>query len=198
MTPSPDLGPQEYELQLTHRQVVTVLLLLLTVMGLVAAMAYIAGRSVTAMRFAKETSAQDNRKGPSGALVVEPAAVATPTPTPSRAASPTPSAKPSPTPAPAPTPKAVAAEIPPTREPAASQVADPPPGAYLQVGSVDMGVARAFHEYLSRREFPVRIAPGASPNAFRVVIGPLGGPKEIQETEIRLKNAGFPSFLKRY
>src|SRR5258708_40088272 len=102
MNPDPRSKDEQYELQLTHRQVVTVLLLLLTVMAMSASMAYIAGRSVTTMQMARTAARdrdpdKDNHPKKATVLVVEPHITVTPKPT----SAPTPMPTPVPTSKPA-------------------------------------------------------------------------------------------------
>jgi hypothetical protein len=53
-------------------------------------------------------------------------------------------------------------------------------------------------EFLARRGFSAHVATGVTENAYRVLVGPLNGGPEIEQTQAALQRNGFSSFLKRY
>ncbi|MDX2152292.1 MAG: hypothetical protein SFV54_16260 [Bryobacteraceae bacterium] len=174
----------KFEIVLGQRQLATTLFLLLMQMGVVAGVAYMAGRAVTAAQFARDGSTAMS-KGPGQVLVVDPPAV-------TKAAS---------------YGTATAAMLPvmPKRAPepvvpAVQADPDPEPGTgelYMQVGSVERGMAEVFVEVLKRKNMPARFVPGVKENVFRVLVGPLKR-SELNETGEKLASLGFSGFPRRF
>jgi hypothetical protein len=156
----------EFELVLGPKHLIVILTLLLTQMGLVAGIAYTAGRSAAVLP-------------PVHAPAKTVAAVTAP-------ATPAPPVKNAdPSPAPKSTAVPVVNNLTPER---------PPAGLYLQVGSVDLSSARKMAADLASKGFSTRLAPGATENIYRVLVGPSDGPANA----LALQEAGFMSFPKRY
>lgn len=206
---------------LGQRQLVAVCCMFLVVIGLVSTLAYVAGRSITAAQF-RVSDRMDtpppiivDPRQPARAPVV--AQAATPAPAMEKTVAPvalaqaqtmptvTEAAKPSPFGA-APTQAAapVKETAPPVKETAPpvedlGKLTDPAAGtAFFQVGSVERPMARTFADYLSEQGFKVRMAPGASESAVRVLVGPLVDEGEANKVHQALDAAGFQHFLKRY
>lgn len=157
----------------------------LVTMGLVATLAYVSGRSISAAQLAEGPCASEKAK----AMVVEPAS--SPVPPPMHAQAETLP----------PMPKAVvAAPAPaPVTPPAPSVDAPPAPGStYWQVGVVDRGIAGVFVEHLTRMGLRARVADGQTPGFPRVLVGPLPTQASVDETKARLDKSGFQAFLKKY
>lgn len=166
---------------LGQRQLIAVCCMFLVVIGLVATLAYVSGRTISAAQMSEAQRTSTN------ALVVEPAGTV---PAAMHAqAEPLPA--PTPTPTPAPSAKIV---VPPV-----GVDAPPAPGAvFWQVGVVDRGIAAVFVEYLTRLGLKARTAPAQAPGLQRVLAGPLDGQGEIEEAKRALDQAGLQSFLKKY
>ncbi|MEO8663330.1 MAG: SPOR domain-containing protein [Bryobacteraceae bacterium] len=81
--------------------------------------------------------------------------------------------------------------------PAPKHELTPPPGLYLQVGSLDVSGASASVAALTAKGFPARLAPGSSDNTFRVLVGPVPDGKTSAITD-SLGDLGYLSFPKRY
>lgn len=66
---------------------------------------------------------------------------------------------------------------------------------FLQVASVDRGMAEVTAEFLARKGFDARIAPASGENEFRVLIAVTG---DISQTKTQLEDAGFRSFVRKF
>lgn len=155
----------------------------LVTMGLVATLAYVSGRSISAAQVAEGPCSGEKAK----AMVVEPAS--NPVPTPMHAQAETLPAMPKPA-------VTVAA---PVTAPVMAVDAPPAPGStYWQVGVVDRGIAAVFVEHLTRMGLRARMADGQSPGFPRVLVGPLPTQASVDETKARLDKGGFQAFLKKY
>jgi cell division septation protein DedD len=87
----------------------------------------------------------------------------------------------------------------PTDEIEASLFADPIPGArYIQVGSVDRGVAVILAEGLRTRGFNGFIAPGAKNGVYRVLVGPLRTNAEYQRAKEAVDRMGVSTFTRQF
>ena len=156
---------------LGNRQMAAVAFVILALLALVSAMAYLAGRVMTTA-----TQAPSTANAPEQVIVVDskiprPAALAAP-------------------------PAATIA--PPVIAKAAELGAAPINGeSYFQVGSVDRGMADVSVEYIKKNGLDARVAAGAASNVFRVLVGPVGA-ANATEVEARLKALGFTPFLKKY
>lgn len=185
---SPD---DQMAIVLGQRQLVAVCCMALVILGLVATLAYVCGRSITAAQM----QAQQAATLPRGAIVVE-------------AGKPQPSTTPSPLEAraegmplagsPAAVPAAATGQsgfgiigTAPMPEPSRGQT-------FWQVGVVDRGVATVFTEYLTRLGMRVRTAAGEAAGTYRVLVGPLTDVGETENTRRALQAAGFQYFLRRY
>ena len=165
---------------LGQRQLIAVCGMFLVTMGLVATLAYVSGRSISAAQLADGPCSTEKAK----AMVVEPAS--NPVPPPMHAQAETLP----------PMPKPVAPAVP---APMAAVDAPPAPGStYWQVGVVDRGIAGVFVEHLTRMGLRARIADGQTPGFPRVLVGPLPTQAIIDETKARLDRSGFQAFLKKY
>jgi len=151
----------EFEIVLGPKQLSIALFLLLTQMGLVAGIAYTAGRSSGSVP-------------PKRAAAVEVTASAAPMVSDS---------------------VAVVRET--VRVPAPKHELMPPPGLYLQVGSLDVAAASAGVAALTAKDFQARLAPGSTENVFRVLVGPVPDGQTRTMTD-SLADLGYISFPKRY
>jgi cell division septation protein DedD len=69
---------------------------------------------------------------------------------------------------------------------------------YLQMAALDRGVADVFVEFLRRNGFPAVVAPGPDATLYRVLVGPLGDATDMAVMQMRLKQAGYGSFARKY
>jgi hypothetical protein len=154
----------EFEIVLGPKQLSIALFLLLAQMGLVAGIAYTAGRS----------SGTVPPKRAAAAAIVE---------------------------VPIPVNPVISEPAPVAREAAAVSAPrnelTPPPGLYLQVGSLDVAAASAAVAALTAKDFQARLAPGSSENVFRVLVGPVPD-GQTRSTTDSLTDLGYISFPKRY
>jgi hypothetical protein len=179
---------------LGQRQLIAICCMFLTVLGLVATLAYVAGRSITAAQMQPIDKSTDPVRP---ALVVE---AAGPRPMQAQAAS-----LPKPQEAPPP-PLVVEATPPPVKRPAptpvtapATQPTEPAKGEmYWQIGLVERGMGPVFLQYMKQLNLDARIAAGTSQSTRRVLVGPVTGQAEIARVKQALDQAGFQSFLKTY
>jgi len=179
MTQSPD---DQLAVVLGQRQLIAVCCMFLVVLGLVATMAYVTGRSITA---AQMRSLEKSDVPP--AIVVDPGKPPqTTVPGPMEAKAET--LPPTPTPAPIQSPLQAAAEM---GEPTAGQ-------SFWQVGLVDRGVAPVFVEYMTRQGFRSRLAAGQSAGGLRVLVGPLTSQADAEKTKRALDAMNIQAFLKKY
>lgn len=167
---------------LGQRQLIAVCCMFLVTMGLVATLAYVSGRSISAAQVAEGPCPSDKAK----AMVVEPAS--TPMPPAMHA-----QAEPLPPPN---------IPIAPAKTPAVARTgvdAPPAPGStYWQVGVVDRGIAGVFVEHLTRMGLRAQSAGVQTPGFLRVLVGPLSTQSSIDETKRLLDESGFQAFLKKY
>ena len=68
---------------------------------------------------------------------------------------------------------------------------------YLQVGSVNRGVAEVILDGLRHRGFDGMIWDGAKDGSSRVLIGPYQNSADLSKSKQALEEAGFSSFVRR-
>jgi hypothetical protein len=168
---------------LGNRQMAAVAFVILALLALVSAMAYLAGRVMTAAQVTPQAGAA---RAPEQVIVVDAKPAAPVVVSPAVAVA-----------------KAGPVEMPkagPVEMPKAGPVETPKAGeVYFQVGSVDRGMAEVSVEYIRRNGLEARIAPGATAEVFRVLVGPVGTAEApVAEIEARLKGLGFTPFVKKY
>lgn len=183
---------------LGQRQLLAVCCMFLVVMGLVATLAYVSGRSITAAQM------NNPDKGAAPPILVDPTKtiksetkLIPPAPMQAHAAA---AAVPV---APQKAPQAVERTDRPSAAASSEAVSPQPesaiaPGAYWQVGLVDRGVAHVFVEYLQRQGLQARLAPGNSTQSLRVLVGPFADKASLEAARKQLQAAGFQYFLRRY
>ena len=203
----------EFELVLGNRQLVSVFLIIVILLGVFFSMGYIVGRnsgpSVTA----------ENRTSPNKPIVVErPPAAEPSSSTPAAPAAETPAPeereKPSPLP-PAGTHPAIAAPSPNAEskadrsasaarakqekpaEPAPPVAGEPGPGEYWQVVATSRPDAEIISEALARKGFKAMLAPAPREGLFRVLVGPFKDSASMAQTRTDLEAAGFKNPLVR-
>lgn len=139
------------------------------------------------------------QKTPDPVPVIPP--VATPEPT-AKSATPPPAAPPAVTPTPKP---AVVAPPPASTELVAPVVLPGPewerPQAnrtYLQIGSIEKGVAEVLAQGLRIRGLRATVAPGVTPKVYRIIVGPFESVPEMKGVEKMLAGMGFQTFPRQF
>lgn len=204
----------EFELILGNRQLVSVFLIVVILLGVFFSMGYIVGRNASPLT----ASAADpgSRSGPPPILVESPNRTTPPSGnTPPQTA--TDGRKPSPvdeTPEEPPaakreepkreTPKHEEAKReepkPPKPEPRAAAPSNEEPRTgqtYLQVVATSRPDAEIVAESLSKKGFSTTIAAGPSPALFRVLVGPVSS-GALADTRAKLESAGFKPYVRKY
>jgi hypothetical protein len=176
-----------YELALANRKLVTVVMGMTLLMGLVACLAYLAGRSVTGIR-----ANQESRMVVPPPVIVEPEAKAEKT-----VAEPVaiPVASPTVTPVAPPTAPPVAAPAP-VDHPVVGTVPGRIRRLYLQVAAAELPGFQPLRSELERAGFPLEIA--RIDRKHRLLVGPLRDEQQKVELQMRLTAAGHPSFVREY
>ena len=112
----------------------------------------------------------------------------------------------SPPPVATPTPKPPVVSPPPaSTEPVAPVVLPGPewekPQAnrtYLQIGSIEKGVAEVLAEGLRIRGLRATVAPGVTPKVYRIIVGPFESVPEMKGVEKLLASMGFQTFPRQF
>lgn len=206
----------EFELILGNRQLVSVFLIVVILLGAFFSMGYLVGRSSQTPAEASKIVV-DNPQKPAGAQQTadtaaapapsKPAPVEPVESTRSTASAPSESKpveepkaeKPSPTKR---EEKAKREEPPPvetrpretkpsTEEPRSGQ-------KFLQVVATSRPDAEIVAETLGKKGFRTTVAPGPNDKTFRVLVGPVGDAAELAETRVRLEAAGFKPYVRQY
>lgn len=202
----------EFELILGNRQLISVFLIVVILLGVFFSMGYIVGRnsapviaesgreSRTGIAHTpppSDLSTADSVKSPDVAPASPEAA------TPSRADTGTHPARdvaqsaPAAPAAPAPPQKAKSSPLPPPASPTASVSADVAPGQYWQVVATARPDAEIITETLSKKGFHTVITPAPKDGVFRVLVGPLKDASTQAQTRTALEAAGFKNPIVR-
>jgi DedD protein len=197
----------EFELILGNRQLISVFLIVVVLLGVFFSMGYIVGRNSSAP--AAETAHTGGKP-----VAVEPpsaepqAASSSPAPAQEPPASP-PESKPAAagpvthpetsTPATVkPAPASVAKQKP-SAVGLASVTTDPPTGQYWQVVAVARPDAEIISEALNKKGFHALVSPAPKEGIFRVLVGPFQTTATQAQARTSLEGAGFKNpILKRY
>jgi len=163
----PNPQAASYELALANRKLVTIVMGMTLMMGLIACLSYLAGRSVTGIRAEKARPA----------IIPPPVIVEAPS-------APIQRAQPSPAPASVPVPAPVPV--------VASLVG---PHLYLQVAAGSESDLVPLRSKLEKEELPQRTV--LIDNTFRLLVGPLRDSAHQKEIEGKLREAGRPFFQRR-
>jgi cell division septation protein DedD len=203
----------EFELVLGNRQLISVFLIVVILLGVFFSMGYIVGRNSSG-----GSSTDLARNGTGKAIVVErpsPAGSLPPeTPVPPTEVKPEPShpetthaEQPKLTHAeqPKPSPMATAPEPPKEKpketkppEPARTSVTgEPAPGNYWQVVATSRPDAELISEALNKKGFHALVAPGPRDNVFRVLVGPLKDSAAQAQARSDLEASGFKNPIVR-
>lgn len=119
---------------------------------------------------------------------VEPVVVPPPQPSPAVASSTSP---PEPVRAPEPVKQPEAAAVAPTPVPQAGRW-------YLQVGSLEKGVADIMSQGLRIKGIPAVVAPGVTPIVSRILAGPFDDSAQMAAAEKQLREMGFQPFPRKF
>ncbi len=206
----------EFELILGNRQLISVFLIVVILLGVFFSMGYIVGRNSAAgppaetARSEKPAQPETAAPSPDASTPPEPApaaqqsdtapAATTPATQPEAAAPPPPKPAPAkeaketkPKPAPAPPPAPAPA---PVRAAASGQ---PGPGDYWQVVATARPDAEIIAETINKRGFHAILAPAPKEGVFRVLVGPLDDAATQAKTRTGLEAAGFKNpILRKY
>jgi cell division protein FtsN len=89
--------------------------------------------------------------------------------------------------------------LPPNAPPAARLLDQPLPNRmYLQVGSLEKGVAEVLAQGLRIKGVPATVAPGVSPIVSRIIVGPFATSEEMGVVNKHLSELGFKPFPRRF
>jgi len=210
----------EFELVLGNRQLISVFLIVVILLGVFFSMGYIVGRN-SASAAPAETARNDKAPQPETAAPTPDTSAQQPEP----AASSQPEAQPAPTttqPETAAPPESKPAESKPARAekaaqepkpkpaPASPRAATPAPdrasvtgqpssGDYWQVVATARPDAEIIAETISKRGFHAILAPAPKEGIFRVLVGPLEDAATQAKTRTSLEAAGFKNpILRKY
>jgi len=200
----------EFELVLGNRQLISVFLIVVVLLGMFFSMGYVVGRNsspATADTARNERPKPGQTADPSGSAADAPAdESATPSAADSSAApvaSSTPPEITRPAPSPAPPQAGLRPKPSPAPPPAAAPVhaaaaGDPPSGQYWQVVATARPDAEIIAEALGKKGFHVVLAPAPSKDGvFRVLVGPLPDASNQAATRTGLESAGFKNPIMR-
>jgi cell division septation protein DedD len=205
----------EFELVLGNRQLISVFLIVVVLLGVFFSMGYIVGRnsSPTAPETARNEkpkpdpdadSSDDSDSNGAGA----PATTGNSTPpstTPPQITKPAQSQPPAPAPAPAKPEPVRAKETKPKPSPSpspgapvhAAAAGEPSSGQYWQVVATSRPDAEIIAEALGNKGFHVVLAPAPKDGIFRVLVGPLADASTLAQTRTGLESAGFKNPIMR-
>jgi cell division septation protein DedD len=208
----------EFELILGNRQLISVFLIVVVLLGVFFSMGYIVGRNSSPAAGAAEAARSDKSSDksvgdshpvesastdnssstpPSDVTAPDDAAPATTPPSITQPEKPAP-AKPAPTPAKEtkskPSPAREAAPAPaPERAPVAGQLT----GQYWQVVATARPDAEIIAEALAKKGFHAVLAPAPKEGVFRVLVGPLADAPTQAQARTNLEAAGFKNPIMR-
>ncbi len=204
----------EFELVLGNRQLISVFLIVVILLGVFFSMGYIVGRNSSP---ATETARNNDKPKPDpdadssdDADSGGPGATAStgnstsPSTTPPQITKPAQSQPPAPLPAAKPAPVR-ATETKPKPSPSSSPGApvhaaaagEPSSGQYWQVVATSRPDAEIIAEALGNKGFHVVLAPAPKDGIFRVLVGPLADASTLAQTRTGLESAGFKNPIMR-
>ncbi len=172
----------------TNKRLVTVVMGMTLMIGLVACIAYLAGRAMTIAR--SNGNPQSRQSGPIvvDSPRVQESRVVTPAPVAASVAIPI-----------TPAPIAAAPSAPPAQPaPVLSNVAPIPGKWYVQVGHVEAAQLSAFRSSLEEKGFKTFAINGETAYTRRVLLGPVQDDDARLAMQLTLKAAGYESFQRRF
>ncbi len=206
----------EFELILGNRQLISVFLIVVVLLGVFFSMGYIVGRNSSApatdtahnsgKTVAVDSPPPDSQPAASSPAPAQEPPASTPEtkPAASEPAPTTTHAEQPPAPAPVkPSPVTPAKPKPAAVGPPASGIAsvtgEPAAGQYWQVVATSRPAAEVISEALTRRGFHAFLTPASRDGVFRVLVGPFQDAANLAEARTKLEAAGFrQSIVKRY
>jgi hypothetical protein len=182
-------APAAKEFVMGPRQMASLAFVGVLIIGIMSAVAYFAGR--------RNNTPEPPQRVTERVIERVVQAKAPPVPTPVVAA---------PTPAPAPPiAKAVQTPAPPApapvqhTQPQVAQVTTPVLNQmYLQLGSVDIGIAQVMVEGLRQRGIPSIVGTGISKNVARVLVGPFTSAEQQRAAQKQIEDLGFKPFQRSF
>jgi hypothetical protein len=196
----------EFELVLGNRQLISVFLIVVILLGVFFSMGYIVGRnsSPTGSNIASVTPKVEQPETP------PPVTTAAPPPAPESKSSPPervtthaeqPAAEAPPPPKPTPVnpakEKKSPAPPPPARSERAPVTGEPPAGDYWQVVATARPDAEIVAEALTKKGLHAIVAPAPREGIFRVLVGPLADSSTQAQARTQLEAAGFKNPIVR-
>jgi hypothetical protein len=200
----------EFELVLGNRQLISVFLIVVILLGVFFSMGYIVGRNSSPTDVARSVASTAPRVEP--AETPPPVTTAAPPPAPAlpetRASAPErttthPEQPAADAPTPKPTPVSPAREKkspappPPARSERAPVTGEPPAGDYWQVVATARPDAEIVAEALTKKGLHAIVAPAPREGIFRVLVGPLSDSAAQAQTRTQLEAAGFKNPIVR-
>lgn len=184
----------EFELILGNRQLISVFLIVVILLGVFFSMGYIVGRNSAPVAIEArntpppkpivvEQPARSSPKDTDQPAPIEPAPQAAPPPPVTERREPVkgPAAAVSPS-----------ERKPPQAEPASSEAVEQPrAGRYWQVVSTSRHEAEIISGAIARKGMKSLVAPAPKEGYFRVLVGPLGDPADVAKIRTDLEAAGF-------
>jgi cell division protein FtsN len=163
----PQPNAENVELAAANRRLTTAILGMTLLMGLIACLSYLAGRTVTHLK--NEEASAGRQQAPSAPVVINPIK------------------KPSPSVAVVPSVPVVAPAVP-TAITA---------GNYLQVGLMNPSADRSMEARLTQLGYKVQLVPMENSAVSRVLVGPIASATEQKEISQKLQADGFQFFPRR-
>ena len=210
----------EFELILGNRQLISVFLIVVVLLGVFFSMGYIVGRNSSAPTADAHNTSKPVPVEPPASEPTAPSTTAAPPaqepaaspldtlPPPTGTTHPAQSAEAKPAPEkPAPTrstasvkPSPVAPAKPkPAADGLATVTHEPSPGQYWQVVATSRAAAEVISEALTRKGFHTLLTPASKEGVFRVLVGPFKDAGTQAEARTKLEASGFKnSIVKRY
>ena len=200
----------EFELVLGNRQLISVFLIVVILLGVFFSMGYIVGRnsSPTGSNIASVTPKVEQPETPPPVTTAAPPPAPAPAPQ-TKSSAPErvtthaeqPAAETPPPPKPTPvTPakeKKSPAPPPPARSERAPVTGEPPAGDYWQVVATARPDAEIVAEALTKKGLHAIVAPAPRDGIFRVLVGPLSDSATQAQTRTQLEGAGFKNPIVR-
>jgi cell division septation protein DedD len=194
----------EFELILGNRQLISVFLIVVILLGIFFSMGYIVGRNsaptnADTARNSKPpevTSPNQDNTASTSPAPASPPAETTPAP-PAKSTHPA-RTETEPSPPPAPVAKLSKPSPTPTpARPAPSDAGEPGPGDYWQVVATARPDAEIITETLTKKGFHAIMAPAPKDGIFRVLVGPLKDSSSQAQARTDLEAAGFKNPIVR-
>ncbi len=205
----------EFELVLGNRQLISVFLIVVILLGVFFSMGYIVGRnsSPTTESARNEKPKADQDSDSSGSTPDTPADQSSTSPAtdsntpppidnvppaaPPQATKPAQSQPPAPAPAKVVKSKPSPSPAPQSRPVESAAAGEPSSGQYWQVVATARPDAEIIAEALGKKGFHVVLAPAPKDGIFRVLVGPLADASTLAQTRTGLESAGFKNPIMR-